>query len=307
MYKQLNMNILNIASLYDDETKCEEKIKLVRVMHGVICKKCQSRSHYWKSDKKCWECKSCKFRTSLKSGTVMEYSKLPLQYWLLAMALMSMTKKGMSALELQRQLCHKRYEPIWAMMHKIRIAMGKREDKYQLHDWVELDHGFFEIDFDNESQKSKATVMVCAQIDPLVAEPKKGKAKPKTSVQYLKMSHVDDMSKESTKFYTDKLIDNEAHVITDNHQSYKELPDVVKSHTAIQCFDKILSSAMLPWVHIAISNAKRWLLGIHHSVNTDFLQNYLNEFCFKFNRRYFGVDLLDRLIIAVVQPTFFFR
>ena len=102
------------------------------------------------------ECKSCKFRTSLKSGTIMEYSKLPLQYWLLAMALMSMTKKGMSALELQKQLSHKRYEPIWAMMHKIRLAMGAREDKYKLHDWVELDHGFFEVDFDAESQKAKA-------------------------------------------------------------------------------------------------------------------------------------------------------
>jgi len=40
------------------------------------------------------------------------------------MALMSMTKKGMSAMELQKQLSHKRYEPIWAMMHKIRLAMG---------------------------------------------------------------------------------------------------------------------------------------------------------------------------------------
>jgi len=70
-----------------------------------------------------------------------------------------------------------------------------------------------------------------AQVDPLVAEPKKGKASPKTSVRYLKMSHVDDMTKESTKFYTDKLVDKEAHVITDNHQSYIELPDVVKSHS----------------------------------------------------------------------------
>jgi hypothetical protein len=307
MHKQLNISILNTPSLFNNESKCEQKIRQAREKQGVVCKKCQSTSHYWKSDKKCWECKSCKFRTSLKSGTIMEYSKLPLQYWLLAMALMSMTKKGMSVLELQKQLSHKIQEPIWAMMHKIWLAMGAREDKYKLHDWVELDHGFFEIDFDGQSQKAKATVMVCTQVDPLVVEPKKGKARPKTSVQHLRMSHVDDMTKESTKFYTDKLVDEQAHVITDNHQSYKELSDVVKSHTAIQYFDKILSSSMLPWVHIAIGNAKRWLLGIHHSVNSDFLQNYFNEFCFKFNRRYFGPDLLERLIIAVVQPTFFFR
>lgn len=298
------MNILNIASSFSDESKCEQKIKMIREKQGVVCKKCQSTSHYWKSGKKCWECKSCNFRTSLKSGTFMEYSKLPLQYWLLAMALMSMTKKGISALELQRQLSHKRYEPIWAMMHKIRQAMRQRENNYQLHDWVELDHGFFEVDFDSDLQQAKATVMVCAQVDPLLGVPNHGKTKANTSVQYLKMNHVDDMSKESTKFYADKSIDKEAHVVTDNHKSYKELPDVVKAHTAIQCFDKKLSSEMLPWVHIAIGNAKRWLLGIHHSVNQEFLQNYLDEFCFKFNRRYFGAKLVDRLILAVVQPSF---
>ena len=64
-------------------------------------------------------------------------------------------------MELQKQLSHKRYEPIWAMMHKIRLAMGAWEDKYKLYDWIELDHGFFEIDLDGESQKAKATVMVC--------------------------------------------------------------------------------------------------------------------------------------------------
>ncbi len=296
------MNILNFVSSFSDESKCELKIKTIRENQGVVCKKCESTSHYWKSDKKCWECKKCRFRTSLKSGTIMEYSKLPLQYWLLAMGLMSMTKKGLSALELQRQLSHKRYEPIWAMMHKIRQAMGQRENKYQLNDWVELDHGSFEIDFDTETEKSKATVMVCAQVDPLLDTPKHGKSKPDRSVRYLKMNHVDDMSKQSTLFYADRLINQEAHVITDNHKSYKQLRNVVKAHTAIQCLDKSLSSQMLPWVHIAISNAKRWLLGIHHSVNHDFLQNYLDEFCFKFNRRYFGVQLLDRLIIAVVDP-----
>jgi hypothetical protein len=298
------MNILNLVSSFSDESKCELKIKMIREKQGVICKKCKSVSHYWKSDKKCWECKECRFRTSLKSGTIMEYSKLPLQYWLLAMALMSMTKKGLSALELQRQLSHKRYEPIWAMMHKIRQAMGQREKRYQLQHWVELDHGFFEIDFDTEKEKSKATVMVCAQVDPMVDAPLKKKYKHDRSVQFLKMSHVDDMSKESTLFYADRLIDKGSHLITDNHKSYKQLPNVVKAHTAIQCLDKSLSSQMLPWVHIAISNAKRWLLGIHHSVNTDFLQNYLDEFCFKFNRRYFGAKLLDRLILAVVDPVY---
>jgi hypothetical protein len=49
--------------------------------------------------------------------------------------------------------------------------------------------------------------------------------------------------------------------------------------------------SVLPWVHIAISNAKRMLLDIHHDIKPEHLQNYLNEFCYNFNRRYFGEAL----------------
>ena len=63
-----------------------------------------------------------------------------------------------------------------------------------MHDWVELDHGFFEIDFDGESQKDKATVMVCAKGDPLVAEiPYKAK-KIKERIHHLHYLIVTDNS-----------------------------------------------------------------------------------------------------------------
>ncbi|MEM7373078.1 MAG: transposase, partial [Bacteroidota bacterium] len=55
---------------------------------------------------------------------------------------------------------------------------------------------------------------------------------------------------------------------------------------------------LLPWVHIMISNAKRWIDGIFHHVNQKYFQNYLNEFCYKQNRRYFNERLFDRLLIA---------
>ena len=57
---------------------------------------------------------------------------------------------------------------------------------------------------------------------------------------------------------------------------------------------------VLPWVHIAISNAKRLLLNIYHDIRPEYLQNYLNEFCWKFNRRFFGEALFDRLMVAAV-------
>ena len=57
----------------------------------------------------------------------------------------------------------------------------------------------------------------------------------------------------------------------------------------------------LQWVHIAISNAKRTLLGIFHKIKGKYLQNYLNEFCYKLNRRRFGERIFDRLTLAVAK------
>jgi len=57
---------------------------------------------------------------------------------------MSLTKKGFSALEIQRLIKHKRYEPIWLMMQKIRIRIVQRDEKYQLDGYIEMDEGFFE-------------------------------------------------------------------------------------------------------------------------------------------------------------------
>jgi hypothetical protein len=59
---------------------------------------------------------------------------------------MSGTKKGLSAKEMQKQLGLKRYEPVWAMMHKLRKAMGKRDDQYTLEGMIEMDEGYFTVE-----------------------------------------------------------------------------------------------------------------------------------------------------------------
>lgn len=51
---------------------------------------------------------------------------------------------------------------------------------------------------------------------------------------------------------------------------------------------------------IVISNAKRLLLDVYHDITPGYLQNYLNEYCYKFNRRYFGDGLFDRLMVAAL-------
>ena len=82
--------------------------------------------------------------------------------------------------------------------------------------------------------------------------------------------------------------------------------EFIDKHEA-QVIPKEKIGSVLPWVHIAISNAKRMFLDIHHDIKPEHLQNYLNEFCYNFNRRYFGEALFDRLLAASISHKNQFR
>lgn len=137
------MTLFEFSKHFPDERSCKVYLRQQREKQGLSCDRCGSILHYWKKDKECWECKGCKRRISLTSGTMLHRTKLPLLYWFFTIHLLSSTKKSFSALEIQRQLGHKFYEPIWLMVHKIREAMGKRDDKYLLGGELEIDEGFF--------------------------------------------------------------------------------------------------------------------------------------------------------------------
>ena len=75
------MKLIDFFEEYPDEQSCEKAFKEKREEQGVHCKKCGNKEHYWLKSKKLYECKSCHFRMSLKSGTLLENSKLSYQYW----------------------------------------------------------------------------------------------------------------------------------------------------------------------------------------------------------------------------------
>lgn len=100
------MKLVEFMKNFPDEESCKQAFKAHRLKEGIVCNKCGGISHYWKKNREQWECKNCQHRTTLKSGTVMQGSKLPFHYWFIAMHLVTSTKKSFSAKEVQRQLGH---------------------------------------------------------------------------------------------------------------------------------------------------------------------------------------------------------
>ena len=297
------MNILRFVEEFPDEQSCITHFKKCREKEGLICKKCNSKDHYWLKNKNQWECKACKFRTTLRSGTIMHGSNLKLRIWYLAMAFMSFSKKGISAKELQRQLGYNRYDTIWLLMHKIRDAMGKRDNLYSLKDMVEFDEGYFEkatsekvkLKRGRGSQRQK-NVAVMGESIPLTKENGSTCRYPGYfKMKVLTIHHKDEINQVVQDNLEDKSI-----VFSDKSTSYVNISNFVEAHLTEKS-DKTTTKETLKWVHIAISNAKRNLLGVYHKIKGKYLQAYLDEFCYKLNRRYFGERLFDRLVLAVAK------
>ena len=186
--------------------------------------------------------------------------------------------------------------------------MGNRDDKYKLSGVIELDEGFFSTEIpENEKDtplkrgcgsQQKTKVLVMAESE-LVEGKTTKKGKPR-KVGHLKMKTINDLKSDTITSLVQDTVCCESIINSDDSTSYVKLKGVVNQHYP-QVISKTEVGEMLPWVHIAISNAKRQLLDIYHHVKPSYLQNYLNEFCYKFNRRYFGEALFDRLIIASVN------
>ena len=298
------MTILEFMNEFPDEQSCRQDFKMQREKEGIYCKKCSSSKQYWLQNKWQWQCSSCKFRTTLRSGTIMEGSNLPVRKWYLAMIFMTFSKKGISAKELQRQLGHNRYTTIWSLMHRIRNAMGNRDSQYTLEGTVEFDETFFQKAAPDDirlkrgkgSQK-KQNVAVMAEAD-FLEDIETGKIS--KSCRYFKMAVLGSHKTESINKTVKENIENKSFVLSDKAKSYLQISKYVQTHM-MEKSSQETTIKTLKWVPIAISNAKRNLLGVYHKIKGKYLQLYLDEFCYKLNRRYFGHDLFKRLTFAVAK------
>ena len=306
------VNLFEFINRFPDEASCLAHFKEVRDQLGIVCKKCGCSEHYWKKDRESYQCKKCGKRITLRSGTVLENSNLSYLHWFKAMHLLTSTKKTFSALETQRQLNHKSYEAIWSMLHKIRKAMGKRDSRYKLTEYIELDDGFFEtVDAETKDEERKrgrgsqkqSKVLVLIESKPINSKEMdiKYKHKPDRKVGHIKMIVMNDLQGENINAKIDEMVEYDTSVISDAYKGYNKLKEVVKAHEVVNTSEIKEAHTVLPWVHSAIGNAKKVLQGLHHSIGKDYLQSYLNEFCYKYNRRYFEDKLFDRLLIACIE------
>ena len=209
-------------------------------------------------------------------------------------------------MELQRQLGLKKYDTAFRLMHKIRSVMGKRDSSYMLKGMVEYDEAYVEKAVDAKLKKQlkrgkgsqRQVIVAVAAESTLLSDPESGKAY--RHCGFFKMKVIPRADAASVDGFVEENIEKKSLVTTDQNKAYVHLEKLVETHIKVKS-SKNATNEELNWVHTAISNLKKNLLGIYHMVTEKYIQNYIDEFVYKLNRRYFGEKIFDRLIIAAVQ------
>ena len=258
---------------------------------GFVCPACaKGRFAALKSRPRLLECLDCGRQTSVAAGTVMHRSKLPLTTWFWAAHLMTTHSNGMSALQLRDQL-GVTYKTAWLLTQKLRRSMVD-PDREPLEGVVEVDQAeipFREGDtFLERGNAGKILVIGAVEVierDTNAAKPRRKRAKYlDTRSGRIRLAAIVDNSAASVEAFVKANVKRGTTLLTDGHKSFPGLK--VYRHDP-RVVGKMAAHVVLPWIHRAFSLMKRWSLGTYHGLRRKHADTYLNEFVFRYNRRFY--------------------
>lgn len=257
-----------------------------------ICSHCGNEEFYpTRTLPEVRKCKSCRKVTRLRVGTIFENSKISMLTWLRAIHLMMQGKRGISALELQERLEIGSYHTALGVVKKVRKALMDRDAKYKLSGFIELDG----TGFGKKIKANHKEVMVAIETKEWVD--KKGKAK--TRAGFAKVV-VASETKGNAEEFLSKNIKPDTWINTDAGKAFIHLDREHLDYREMNSKQEKIDT-WLPWVHRFISNAKAWIIGTHHGVRSKYLDLYLAEYTYRFNRRHDPGSLFHRAVTACSQ------
>ena len=271
---------------FNTEQKVRDWLWQTRFPSGFQCPHCKFPDFYQHTSRpEVRTCQQCLKQIRLRAGTLFEHSKLPLRIWLQAIQLLMQGKRGISALELKRVLKIGSYQTAWLMLQKIRAALKDRDQHYKLQGLIELDGTFF------GHKKNKKPVLLAVESKDWVDD--NGRPRPRAGFAKVVLT---EETKENAQAFVDQNIEKDSLLHTDRKNIYPTLKNVEVDSLTTQ--NLLFLDGWLPWVHKFISNAKTWILGTHHGVRAKYLDKYLGEFTYRFNRRHDPDGLFQRALSA---------
>lgn len=281
------LSLLEFQERFRTEEDCLQEIIRKRWPDGFACPHCDSKHITRLAKRRAFQCNLCKRQTSITAGTIFEKTRVPLLKWFLMMYLVANDKGGASAYRLAA-LLKMRYDTVWHILQKLRAAMGEREEIYQLSGSIEIDEAFFggtDKGGNRRGRAAKKKVTVVVMVE------SQGDHSGMLKMQVLE----GNFNMQSLSQFVEPRVKPQQFFEADGSSVYGILSAIGHKVTARKSL-KHEKDKRLQWVNKAISLAKRFILGTYHGVSGKHLQHYLDEFCFRWNRRWFKTGVFMRLL-----------
>ncbi|UBU61425.1 IS1595 family transposase [Acidithiobacillus ferrooxidans] len=301
--------------LFSNEAACAAYLERARWSDGFLCEHCGSPDEPYRFANRpgVLRCRHCNRDTSLTAGTVMERTHTLLSVWFWAAYLVTSQTPGISAVQFQWQLGLSCYETAFQILHKLRAGMVRPDQDWiggKPEEVVEADETYVGGRTRGKGRGGHDMVIVAGAVEVRQRKHTSSLNKRKSGryAGRVRLALVPDRRAKSLGGFIESAVAPGATIITDDWSGYAGLAKRNYLHTSVpERGDMQVAESFLPIIHLVFSNLKTWLRGIHHGVSPQHLQAYLNEFTFRFNRRFYPFNAFCSLLgIAgdVTAPTY---
>ena len=279
---------------FPHETAAIAYIEKLRWPSGVICPHCGCERTTRLKKKPYHMCKDCRKKFTVRTGTIFERSHIPLDKWLFAMYILQTSRKGVSSLQLSKELGLTQ-KSTWFMLHRLREACGI--EATPLSGEVEIDETYFGGKEGNKHSNKKlragrgavgkqAVIGMRTREGRVIAKPIRD-----TTTSTIALEVLDNVKQGST-------------IYTDEHHAYKVLSGIYKHETVNHTVKEFVKDmASTNGIESVWAVLKRGYNGVYHQWSFKHMARYINEFTFRLNEGNVKRHTWDRLE-SLVKGTF---
>jgi hypothetical protein len=271
-------------AMFPDEDACKVYLQARRFPNGVFCPRCNNFKLYDASSYKPfhWQCRACApqgYRFSIIAGTIFENTNKPLRQWFKVVHLMLTSKKGISSLQIQRQMGFGSYETAHAMCHKIRAGLIEPEQK--LGGIVEVDETWVGGKDKNRhwNKKSHGTGGEATGKTPII-----GAVSRKGNVVARVLRHI---NKKAAHAFVREVVSNKVSLLaTDESSVYSGLNEYTHASVDHGAKQYVVGAVHTNTIEGFWSIFKRGVVGTFHKISAEYMPLYVAEFQFRYNNRH---------------------